>query len=168
LIFEEKKRLLEEAKADLMMGSKHRKSSILKWVLGMFLFLSCFWLIGWFLIRLFFDRSLWFWVLKKKVCVFMFLRWNCFVVFVLDVRFLIWCYVPYWFEYLYRKLGKHFEAAKNRSECIVRSPIIRTLATYLTLSHSHSPPHRRLQIYLRSHQTTGINLNLCFLRILRF
>jgi hypothetical protein len=42
LIFEEKKRLLEEAKADLMMGSKHRKSSILKWVLGMFLFLSCF------------------------------------------------------------------------------------------------------------------------------
>ncbi|RHN72946.1 putative transcription factor bZIP family [Medicago truncatula] len=33
LLFEEKKRLLEEAKADLMMGSKHREASILKWVL---------------------------------------------------------------------------------------------------------------------------------------
>jgi hypothetical protein len=34
LIFEEKKRRLEAAKADLMMGSKHREAEVLKWVLG--------------------------------------------------------------------------------------------------------------------------------------
>ncbi|XP_004486497.1 uncharacterized protein [Cicer arietinum] len=33
LIFEEKKRLFESAKADLMMGSKHREASVLKWIL---------------------------------------------------------------------------------------------------------------------------------------
>ncbi|KAF7803903.1 coiled-coil domain-containing protein 158 isoform X1 [Senna tora] len=33
LIFEEKKRLLEAAKAELLLGSKHREASILKWIL---------------------------------------------------------------------------------------------------------------------------------------
>jgi len=34
LAFEEKKRSLEEAKADLALGLKHREAAILKWFLG--------------------------------------------------------------------------------------------------------------------------------------
>lgn len=40
LISEEKKRLVEAAKADLMLGSKHREASVLKWILGQCLFFS--------------------------------------------------------------------------------------------------------------------------------
>jgi len=34
LAVEEKNRSLEEAKADLAMGLKHREAAILKWILG--------------------------------------------------------------------------------------------------------------------------------------
>lgn len=38
-MFEEKKRLLEAAKADMALGYKHREASISKWILGICLLL---------------------------------------------------------------------------------------------------------------------------------